>query len=236
MFMLLGRFGDVGAPRSGLSGRPNASHIEGPCGENGPAETEDGALRGSVGAGLLALVALAALGAGIGPAGAQQLESAYTEVNLDACSLVESDDFGSRWACPGYRGIPVMIAEGDLRFFVSYGLTSMQEKAAGQTLPPFNHLGEMIEWRLSNAEGRWRPFATILRYVTAREQGDKEAQILVVTRLGEGATCHVAYIDATANPDANVLARKAADERARDFDCGNDAPGYVGRFEAWELE
>src|SRR5690606_15448700 len=178
------------------------------------------------------LAAVALLGTAGGPAAAQQIESAYTEVNLDACSLIESDDFGSRWACPGYRGIPVMMAEGDLRFFVSYGLTSMQEKAAGQTLPPFNHPGGTIEWRLSNAEGRWRPFATILRYFTAAGQGEQEHEVLVVTRLGEGATCHVAYVDATANADANALARQAADERARDFDCAGDAPAYVGRFEA----
>lgn len=190
-------------------------------------------MRRTLGAGLLAV---ALLGAASAPAASQQVESAYTEVNLNACSLVESDDFGSRWACPGYRGIPVMIAEGDLRFFVSYGLTSMQEKAAEQTLPPFNHLGGPIEWRLSNAEGRWRPFATILRYFTAGEQGEREHQVLVVTRLGEGGTCHVAYVDATANADANALARQAADERARDFDCDGDAPGYVGRFEAWQTE
>lgn len=183
----------------------------------------------------LAVVAAGALALGIGPAWAQRVESAYTDVDLDACTLVHSDDFGSRWACPGHKGIPVMIAEGDLRFFVSYGLRSMEEKAAEQTLPPFNHLGEKIEWRLSNAEGRWLPFATILRYFTARGDGEKESQVLVVTRLGEGTTCHVAYVDATANSGANEIAREAADELAPGFDCADD-PRYVGRFEAWETE
>lgn len=190
-------------------------------------------VRRTLGAGLLAV---ALLGAASAPAASQQVESAYTEVNLNACSLVESDDFGSRWACPGHKGIPVMIAEGDLRFFVSYGLRSMEEKAAEQTLPPFNHLGGKIEWRLSNAEGRWLPFATILRYFTARAEGDEEGQVLVVARLEEGATCHVAYVDATANANANELARKAADETARDFDCEGDEPEFVGKFEAWETE
>ena len=127
-----------------------------------------------------------------------------------------------------------MIAEGDLRFFVSYGLKSTEEKAAEQTLPPFNHLGEKIEWRISNAEGHWKPFATILRYFTAHSEGTgDESQVLVVTKVEEGATCHVAYIDATANADANALAVKAADEKARDFDCEDD-PEYIGKFEAWE--
>lgn len=167
------------------------------------------------------------------PAAAQQVDSAYTDVDLDQCTVVSSDDFGSTWACPGYKGIPVMIAEGDLRFFVSYGLTSTTEKAAEQTLPPFNHLGEKIEWRLSNAEGGWKPFATILRYFVQREEGEDEGQILVVTRLEPGATCHVAYIDALANENANETAREAADDLARDFDCA-DEPEIVGEFEAWE--
>lgn len=163
-----------------------------------------------------------------------QIESSYTDVNLDDCSVISSDDFGSTWACPGYKGIPVMIAEGDLRFFVSYGLESTEEKAAEQTLPPFNHLGEKIEWRLSNAEGGWKPFATILRYFVQRGEGgeEEEGQILVVTRLEPGATCHVAYIDALANEDANTMAREAADELTPDFDCANE-PEIVGEFEAW---
>lgn len=166
------------------------------------------------------------------PVTAQQIESAYTDVDLDECSILHSDDFGTRWACPGYKGIPVMIAEGDLRFFVSYGFGAPDERAASQTLPPFNYLGPKIEWRLSNAEGRWKPFATILRYYTAREEGEDEGQVLVVTRLADGATCHVAYVDALANEDANSLAREAADEIAPDFDCA-DEPEQVGEFEAW---
>jgi hypothetical protein len=170
------------------------------------------------------------------PASAQQLESSYTDVDLDDCSVISSDDFGSTWACPGYKGIPVMIAEGDLRFFVSYGLKSTEEKAAEQTLLPFNHLGEKIEWRLSNAEGGWKPFATILRYFVQREDGGEEdGQILVVTKVEPGATCHVAYIDALANPDANELARQAADDLVADFDCA-DQPEIVGDFEAWQVE
>jgi hypothetical protein len=170
-----------------------------------------------------------------GPAAAQQVESSYTDLDLNTmCTVIESDDFGTMWACEGLKGMPVMVTEGDLRMFVSYGLTSTTEKAAEQTLPPFNHLGEKIEWRVSNAEGHWKPFATILRFFTQREEGEAEGQVLVVTKVAPGATCHVAYVDALANPDANALARKAADETARDFDCETGEPEYVGKFEAWE--
>lgn len=172
---------------------------------------------------------------GMGQAVAQEAQSAYTDVDLDQCTLTEADDFGSRWACPGHKGIPVMIAEGDLRFFVSYGLRSTEEKAAEQTLPPFNRLGPRIEWRISNAGGQWKPFATILRFFTQRESGEEENQVLVVTRIEEGATCHIAYIDAQANADANELAREAADERAPGFDCTGE-PEIIGAFEAWEID
>jgi hypothetical protein len=46
--------------------------------------------------------------------------------------------------------------------------------------------------------------------------------LLAVTRLPPGAVCHVAYVDVKANPDANELARRAADENAHDFKCGKE--------------
>jgi hypothetical protein len=51
---------------------------------------------------------------------------------------------------------------------------------------------------------------------------------LVVTKLGPGGVCHVGYVDARVNPDANELARKLADENARTFKCGVDKPESVG--------
>jgi hypothetical protein len=54
--------------------------------------------------------------------------------------------------------------------------------------------------------------------------------VLVVTRLGPpGETCHVGYVDALANPDANELARKIADEHARTFTCGKDKRIVLGK-------
>jgi hypothetical protein len=184
------------------------------------------------------LAGLVVVAGSIGSAQAQFNQSEYTDLDLDNCTVVSSDDFGSTWACSGYKGIPVMVAEGDLRMMVSYGLKSTEERAAEQTLPPFNHLGEKIEWRLSNVEGGYKPFATILRYFVQRmdaETGEEkgEGQVLVVTKVAPGATCQVAWIDAQANPDANELARQTADEKVPDFDCANE-PEIVGKFEAWE--
>lgn len=169
------------------------------------------------------------------PATAQQIESSETslDLNLD-CTVMQSDDFGSTWACPGLKGMPVMVSESDLRMSVSYGLNSTTEKAAKQKLQPPNRLGDKIEWRVSNADGYWKPFASILRFFTKGEAGKPEGEVLVVTRISPGATCHIAYVDALANPDAEALARKAADDKAKDFDCETGEPEFVGKFEAWK--
>lgn len=169
------------------------------------------------------------------PAVAQQIESSETslDLNLD-CTVMQSDDFRSTWACPGLKGMPVMVAESDLRMSVSYGLTSTTEKAAKQQLQPPNRLGDKIEWRVSNADGYWKPFASILRFLTKAEEGKPEGEVLVVTKISPGATCHIAYVDALANPDAEALARKAADTTAKDFNCETGEPDYVGKFEAWK--
>lgn len=181
-----------------------------------------------------ALLLLAASASGA----AAQNQSAYTDVDLAQCLIMHSDDFGSSWACPGYRGYPVRIAEGDLRFFVSYGFGAEEQPAAGETLPPFNSLGEKIEWRLRNEGGAWRPFATILRYRLDETPDYAGGEVLVVTQLGDepGTQCQIAWIDARANADANELAREAADALAGDFSCGDSMPRVTGAFEAFDLE
>jgi len=159
--------------------------------------------------------------------------SAYTEIDLDACMVLDADDFGASWACPGYRGYPLMVQEGDLRFSLRYGFNIDKNNAGFQTLGPFNELGSTLEWRLSNAAGRWLPIATIVRYHTADpETGVNKGQVLVVTQLQEGNTCHIAHIDALANENANELARQAAD-KAGDFNCMTDEVEVIGAFEAY---
>lgn len=165
------------------------------------------------------------------PVAAASIASDYTAINLDDCLVLDADDFGARYACPGYKGFPLWVAEGDLRFFVSYGFGAPDEMAASQTLPPFNTIGDTLEWRLSNESGYWRPFATILRFYTDSGDPDEaEGQVLVVTKIAPGNTCHIAYVDAKllATPDANPneIARTWADEFAPDFDCETDEPHY----------
>jgi hypothetical protein len=149
--------------------------------------------------------------------------SAYTELDLSTCEQEPPDPDdplqSGVWWCEGLDGIDVYVAEGDLRFFVSYGEFAEDEPAAAETLPAFNTLGPRIEWRLDESG---EPFATILRFHTESGEGEK-GSTLVVTRLAPpGEVCRVGFVDAAANPDANALAREVADNVAPDFRCGEE--------------
>jgi hypothetical protein len=161
-------------------------------------------------------------------------ESAYTKLDLANCQQepLDPDDpvAGGTWWCQGYGGIPVRVAEGDLRFLVSFSANAAQEPAAGQTLPAFNTIGTTLEWRLerNRSSGSLVPVATILRYFTDSGTGAK-GQVLVVTKLGgPGQICHVGYVDALLNPEANVMARQVAEQVAAGFVCGTHQAGYYG--------
>ncbi len=51
----------------------------------------------------------------------------------------------------------------------------------------------------------------------------------MVTRLAPGGVCHVGYVDALANANANDLAREIADKHARAVVCGKDKPVRLGK-------
>jgi hypothetical protein len=136
----------------------------------------------------------------------------------------------------------VYVTAGDQRSYISYGPNAAKEKAAQQTLASFNSEGKTIEWRIERlANGKPRPFATILRWNTTtldKDHNNVAGQVLVVTRLGPGGVCHVGYVDGRANPNANELAAELADTRARTFRCGKDktvvlgvkGPGFSGPY------
>ena len=170
---------------------------------------------------------IAALAAGASPAKAEQ--SVYTTIDLASCAETPADKNdplqSGMWLCEGYLGILVWISESDLRFFVSYGANAANEIAAHQTLPPFNYINSTLEWRLDD---NGQPFATILRFFTDSGVGGPENQILVVTAIGPGGACHAAYVNASLNPEANLLAQTAADLFARNFSCDYHAPLWIG--------
>jgi hypothetical protein len=156
---------------------------------------------------------------------AGQITSVYTDLDLKHCkTIAQSDEEGGYYEgiCPGYGGIPVYFAEGDLRQFVAFGKNGKKSCAAAQTFGHFNNAaGGKIEWRLEDG----KPFATILRWF--ENSDDVKRQWLVVTRLGEAnEQCHTAYIDGR-YPNANAIAREKADRSARAFNCKTDEIAIV---------
>ncbi|MDF0583722.1 hypothetical protein [Bradyrhizobium yuanmingense] len=181
---------------------------------------------------------------GLSRADAQSLGSSYTSTAPKDCRQIGKPsalDGSSTRVCPGKDGLIVLIAEDDLREIVSVGRSrkaAAEEPAAKVWFGPFNSSETTIEWRAAGA----KPFAIIQRWhIADNSDPDKQGRpntkaMLVVTRLPPGPVCHVAYVDGIANPNANELARKAADDLARGFACGKDEVKIIGtRGRAVEL-
>ncbi len=166
-----------------------------------------------------------------GAAGANPLKSLYTTIDLKECRQTSIAPGGGAWLCNGLEDYPVYIGEGDLRTFVSVGRQPEKRRAARQSLSASNSLFRgksqraTLEWRFIKRDGKILPFATIQRYFTRNDHGS--GQVLIVTKVTPTEDCHVAHIDALANPQAIVLARAIADNEARDFDCRAE-PRRVG--------
>ncbi len=182
------------------------------------------------------LVAVCLAAPGVTPAASQTVTRVYTQLDSDKCRHTKGrdvEDYGS-WLCPGHDGIPVQLSAGDQRMQVSFGKNAARELAARETFPRFNSAYKgTIEWRIETpAGGKPRAFATILRWHVKLEgdERDTTGRVLVVTRLGPGGVCHVGYVDARANPNANELAQQLADEKARGFKCGADKPVVAGKL------
>jgi hypothetical protein len=177
-------------------------------------------------------------GAGlISSVNAQTIGSSYTSTAPKDCRVTSAGngvDGSTIRVCPGKAGLRIVISEDDLRESVSVGRTraaAEKEPAAEASFGPFNSTANTVEWRAANG----KPFAIIQRWhIADNEDEGKDGRpiakpLLVVTRLPPGAVCHVAYIDVKANPDANELARKAADESAQNFECGKDKIRVIGK-------
>lgn len=170
---------------------------------------------------LAACLAFAAL-----PAVAQAPASAYSNLKSGCRAHVLDDESGAGVSiCPGRGGLLVVVSEDDIRQTVSFGVSeaaARREPAAAAFFGPPSFAHDIVEWRSRGG----RPFAAIQRW-SIGEEGKNRISVLIVTRLPPGPVCHVAYIDARANADANARAREAADTRAAGFDCTEKA-SFVG--------
>jgi hypothetical protein len=169
------------------------------------------------------------------PAIADQ-KSAYTKLDIrnpQVCmdltpAPVEGEpNDGVHFECKGFADYVVTFVEGDLRSYISYGKEESDHCARAQTFGGFNSAGETIEWRLNNG----KPVATILRWTVSYDSEDssKTREWLVVTKLEEGDSCHMGYVEG-AYPKANETAQKLADDFAANFSCATSKPIFIARM------
>lgn len=170
-------------------------------------------LRHWVGAGLV-LSCLTAI-----PAQAQS--STYTTLNTatgeHSCeTLAASDpDEGGEWAnvrCAGPGGTHIYIDYADARDALRIG----KDGSGTPFMAPFTSFGPKAEWRIRNG----KPYAMIVR-MTLGGSDIYDAQWLTVHRVpADGKGCLIGYIDARANPGANTMARKLANEHGQ-LECNS---------------
>jgi hypothetical protein len=183
---------------------------------------------------VLALISFAA------PAQSEMI-SAYTMLKMDRdCSVLEvpgPDEPGDDWSrslCNGWGGYPVFVDYGDARESLYFGFVEPGAvRLPFQSFGGFNAAGDKIEWRIEKTVTYERPIATILRWkVTVDPDTNAINDVLVVSKVGAQETpqaCVIGYVLATGDADANIKARKIADEKAAAFTCGKDTPERIGK-------
>jgi hypothetical protein len=159
-------------------------------------------------------------------AAASAAEPLYQRVSEAACRTISTDELGAMQLCRGPDGTPFIIADYDLRISVVFGGVDEGSEPRFESFGNFNNIGETIEWRMEAG----RAVAAILRWHLDAAEGGPGGQVLVVSKVGAGASpgCVAAYVDALANPDANTLARDAAERIVANVECGTHVPLYYG--------
>ncbi len=150
---------------------------------------------------------------------ADDIESAYTDLNLEDCEVLETyeESGGMALRCEGYQGIPLYVTESDIRFDVDAGVPNDEWTTANR---PFNSIGDTVEWRLQGGQ----PVAAILRYnfESGGSPNVQSSELAVFTIGQEGDPgCLVDWVTADAEPSQNVAARQIADRDAKTFDCSS---------------
>lgn len=175
---------------------------------------------------IVLVILLPARAVALDSAVADRVDSVYSTLDWDACAVLDAPATGESgdWVslrCDGIAGYQVHVTDSDQRMSLDY--TAHRGSGPWESFSGFNHVHDVIEWRRQQGpDGRRAPFATIHRWFVGPT--DHQRQMLVVQTVAERPgqeSCMVGYIDATATPDANVVARRVADRHARGFVCGN---------------
>ncbi|WP_293863069.1 hypothetical protein [uncultured Alsobacter sp.] len=159
-------------------------------------------------------------------------ETRYTRFDLAAPSCKPAQQ-AEAFSCQGMAGWSIAVgypAFGATLAFVSKDKPARVHQPADDRSVAIDGLAgpsTTVEWRGVVRNGTFQPYAAIVRILAvdaatrqamieagAPPPSLKRAQVLLVTRLAAEGSCVVAYVDAQANPNANDLARTAADAAA----------------------
>lgn len=179
------------------------------------------------------LAAVVACGLTATPAHAD-MQSVYSSIAARACATThpkgnarDHETIAER--CPTPYGFTIVS---------TYSGTSMQlailrpgEKREPQLGASFGH-GDTVEWRGRREGQRFSPIAAIVRLLFSSGPDTRRA-VLAVLRIEKDRICPIAFIDGGA-PDANSLARKAADDTT--LSCASSAPAIIGPATEWAQE
>lgn len=158
---------------------------------------------------------------------ADHLVSVYSDVARRKCASsgkTRNEDGPVTYRCRLIDGLTLRTTYLEAAVQISM---LREGKDVGLRLGTGYDIGEKLEWRGPRVEDKFIPAAAILRLI-ARTGSDSYASVLVVLRVDGEKICPAAWLDATAAANANVLARRAADEIAQEFRCGVDAARIVG--------
>jgi hypothetical protein len=188
-----------------------------------------------------ALIAAAPLLLATAPAQAQTPESRYTELVGGRCRFVSIDRRTNEEQvkrCPGHGGAEVETRSSHTRLYVSFRFSA---KEAARDVVVAWSAGKTVEWRGVKAKKGFEPYAAIVRLLVKDPEGEKreaDGQVLAVIRFDprEFEACAMAFVDARANKDPNMLARSTADRLGPEFDCRSDKPQVVGAPTRWTAE
>ena len=151
----------------------------------------------------------------------ETIESEYSAIDPDSCQTIQLDKEtgAATLTCPSYNNIPVFVYQTDGRYSVSIGKKlNNDDGIIGLDL---GKLGDKLEWRSRNNE----LFAAIYRHHILYFDNAPEPldSVLVVRKMSENvASCTTAVVDSNV-PNANEVARRLADEKVADFECGVDS-------------
>jgi hypothetical protein len=157
-------------------------------------------------------------------AGAAEVTSSVTNFDLARCKMIEPADqyvHAGTWACKGFGAVSIVQSSTDDRSYAAFGQDGMKHCSFRKTFSPFNTALSPVEWRIKGGKA----FAAIERWSVVKDDRGHSVTWLVVNALRKGDSCHVHYVSGS-YPDANIVARRAADRLAAAFDCGNDVPTF----------